>query len=144
MRPSLTAFRAFVAGLLLLVAVPALAQGVAPEEAWQKVITGQIEAFRHGDAPEAFALAGTGFQDTFPNAVTFFEVIIASGYAPIMLSKSHSFGAFQRTDDKGVAQVVKFVGPHQEIYEAVYQLVEEANGWRVQGVSLGKPAGIAV
>ena len=36
------------------------------------------------------------------------------------------------------------VAPSQEIYEAVYQLTEEEQGWRVQGVQLVKQAGLAV
>jgi Domain of unknown function (DUF4864) len=144
MRSFLSLCRVLVAGLVFLAVTPVLAEDASPEAAWQKVITGQIEAFRHGDAPEAFAYAGAGFQQTFPNAVVFFEAIIASGYAPIMESKSHTFGPFERTGQDGVAQVVKFVGPHQELYEAVYMLVEEADGWRVQGVSLGQPQGIGI
>jgi hypothetical protein len=42
-------------------------------------------------------------------------------------------------------QVVRFVGPDQGLYEALYQLVDEPDvGWRVQGVVLKKEAGIGV
>lgn len=111
---------------------------------WQEVITSQIQAFRDRDAPAAFSYAGIGFQANFPNAETFFVAIIQSGYAPIMDSLSHSFGEFKRVGETGVVQQVKFIGTDQQLYEAVYQLGEEAGGWRVQGVLLMEPNGIAI
>lgn len=111
---------------------------------WQEVITGQIQAFRDHDAPTAFSYAGLGFQATFPNAETFFVAIIQSGYAPIMDSSSHTFGAFKMIGDMGVVQQVRFVGNDQQLYDAVYQLTEESGGWRVQGVHLMQPIGLAV
>ncbi len=92
----------------------------------------------------AFGYAGAGFQTTFASAEAFFNAIIASGYAPIMESKSHSFGAFEMTSTIGVVQEVRFTGLDQGLYRAVYQLTKEPEGWRVQGVQLLKEAGIAV
>ena len=36
------------------------------------------------------------------------------------------------------------VGNDQSLYEAFYQLAEEKDGWRVQGVQLVKQAGMGV
>ena len=143
MHPMLSAFRLVAALLFLLPAAVASAQDTTPEP-WQDVITHQIEAFRHGDAVEAFSYAGASFQDSFPSAAAFFRTIVGSGYSPIMTSTSHSFGAYQRVAPDGVVQVVKFVGPHQELFEAIYELSEEETGWRVQGVMLGQPKGIGI
>lgn len=115
----------------------------APED-WQAAITGQIEAFRHRDAPAALSYAGASFQRTFPTPASFFEAIIASGYAPIMTSRSHSFGEYERIGKAGVLQVVMFVGPNLELYEAVYDLLLEAGGWRVQGVMLSAQMGVSI
>ncbi len=111
---------------------------------WQAVITSQIQAFRDHDAPVAFSYAGAGFQVSYPSAQAFFDAIITSGYAPIMESKSHSFGAYEMVGDKGVVQEVRFTGLDQSLYRAVYQLTEEETGWRVQGVQLIKEAGVAI
>lgn len=119
-------------------------EAAAPEAAWQTVISSQIQAFRDHDAPEAFSHAGIAFQITFPNAETFFVAIIQSGYAPIMESSSHSFGAFRRLGADGVTQSVTFVGHDQSLYDAVYELTEESGHWRVQGVRLMQPRGIAI
>lgn len=141
---------AAMAGLLLW-SVPSAAQPLdaqgseaADELPWQDVISSQIQAFRDKDAPAAFSYAGAGFQVTFQNAEVFFEAIVRSGYAPIMESRSHSFGGFQRIGDIGVVQEVRFVGKDQELYSAIYQLTEEEVGWRVQGVQLVRQAGVAI
>jgi hypothetical protein len=130
---------------LLLLALPAAAEEqAAPETPWQDVISSQIQAFRDHDAPAAFSYAGAGFQVTFPSAEVFFEAIVTSGYAPIMESTSHSFGRYQLLSARAVVQEVKFVGKDQELYGAVYQMSEEEDGWRVQGVQLFKQPGIAI
>ncbi len=146
-----TGLRLVLAGLLaafLTIGSPAQAQEQGAEavaiEPWQEVITSQIEAFRMKDAAAAFSYAGAGFQVTFPSAEAFFNAIVTAGYAPIMDSRSHSFGRFQKLGDKAVAQEVKFVGNDQSLYGAIYMLAEEANGWRVQGVQLAKQAGVGI
>lgn len=140
-------------GLARLIVVVTILFGAAPLAAqdtpvdpvsWQSVITSQIEAFRTGDAPEAFAYAGQSFQTGFPNAFVFFEAIIRSGYAPIMQSSSHSFGDYRMSDDLGVVQQVTLIGKDQKLYQALYQLKEETDGWRVQGVALQQAAGIGI
>lgn len=146
-----TGLRMLVAGVLaafLMLAMPAQAQDAGAAEAaiepWQSVITSQIEAFRAKDAAGAFQYAGSGFQVTFPTAEAFFSAIVGAGYAPIMESRSHSFGKFQKVGEKAVLQEVKLVGNDQSLYEAFYQLAEEKDGWRVQGVQLLKQAGMGV
>ena len=144
-----------VLGALLVAPLPAVApaagQGgiAAPPPAvvatpWQDVISSQIQAFRDGDAPAAFSYAGAGFQVTFPSAEVFFEAIVNSGYAPIMESRSHSFGIYQLIGEAGVVQEVRLVGKDQELYTAIYQLTQEEAGWRVQGVQLVRQAGVAI
>lgn len=136
-----------VVGLGLLAAPVGAQDEPAPtptETPWQDVITSQIQAFRDKDAPGAFMYAGAGFQTSFPSAEAFFNAIVTSGYAPIMESTAHSFGAFKLLGPSGVVQEVKLVGKNQERYGAVYQLTEEEAGWRVQGVQLFKEQGIAI
>jgi hypothetical protein len=139
-------------GMLVLLALapmmPASAQEATPQavvsEPWQEVITLQIEAFRTKDAPGAFTYAAEAFHAGFPSAEAFFVAIVGSGYAPIMESRSHSFGAFQKVSDTVVVQQVKFVGEDQGLYEAIYQLTAETAGWRVSGVQLVKQPGIGI
>lgn len=135
----------FVTALMLIgLAFPAWAQ--TDEAPWQATVTGQIEAFRAQDGAAALSFAGQGFRTQFEaQPDSFYAAIIASGYQPIVDSRSHSFGEFNKVSDTSVLQVVKFVGPDQGLYEALYQLADEpGEGWRVQGVALRKEAGIGI
>ena len=130
--------------MLMALALPAQAQ--TDEAPWQASVTGQIEAFRAGDGTAALTFAAESFRTQFdgkPEA--FIAAIAASGYSAIVQSRSHSFGEFNKVSDTSVLQVVKFVGPDQSLYEALYQLADEnGDGWRVQGVALRKEAGIGI
>jgi|GEM_PF-2513871 len=125
-------------------AAAAPATTVPDASAWQDVVSGQIEAFRKGDGAAALKLAGQAFRKSFSDPDVFLVSIVASGYGPIFTSVSHSFGSFSQPDDDTVMQIVHLVGPNQESYEAVYALGKEADGWRVQGVTLTKDEGVNV
>jgi hypothetical protein len=111
---------------------------------WQEVISGQIQAFREHDAATAFSYAGAPFQTSFPSAEVFFEAIVGSGYAPIMDSRSHTFGAYQMMGEGSVMQEVTLFGNDQSLYEAFYALDDEPDGWRVEGVILKKREGVGI
>ncbi|WEK05394.1 MAG: DUF4864 domain-containing protein [Candidatus Devosia phytovorans] len=129
--------------MVLGLCAPALAQEEMP---WQASVSGQIEAFRSGDGETALSFAGQAFRSQFDGQPEAFIVAIgAIGYTPIVESRSHGFGSFNRISDTMVMQVVKFVGRDQSLYEAIYQLADEpGEGWRVQGVVLRKEAGIGI
>lgn len=135
---------AMALGLMLLALVlPAQAQ--SEDTPWQATVSGQIEAFRAGDGVAALDYAGAGFKTQFTDPNDFIKAIAASGYGPIVASRSHSFGTFTKVSDTVVLQVVKFVGPDQSLYEALYQLANEPDvGWRVQGVVLRKEQGVGI
>jgi hypothetical protein len=156
-------FRVLVAALfpvLLIPAIPARAQdavpqalpapnAAAPEPAeelgWQTVITHQIDAFREGDALVALSFAAVAFHKQFDaQPMAFMAMIYNSGYSPIFLSRSHSFGQWQKLGEGTAMQVVRLVGPKQEVYEAIYQMIEEADGWRVAGVMLSPTKGTEI
>lgn len=131
--------------VLLLIGAPARAQeaDVSPV-GWQAVITGQIMAFRNHDAPAALHFAGAGFQQRFDDPSAFVLAILASGYAPIVESRSHSFGSYRMLTPDQVLQEVRFVDSKQGLYQAIYQVMRETAGWRIQGVQLVKTPGIGV
>ena len=135
-----------VIALAMLMLAPARAQAptTGDEAAWQQVISAQIEAFRSGDAPGAFSYAAAGFQLSFPDAETFYAVILGTGYAPIAQSSSHSFGRSEMVGETQVMQIVRLVGAEDGRFDALYQLVKEPEGWRVQGVQLQKSTAIDI
>jgi hypothetical protein len=128
-------------GLLLLV-MPAQAQDDPVADAWQTVITGQVEAFRMHDAPGALSFAASSFKESFPDPAMFEQAIRDWGYAAIMESRTHSFGPYQQVNETTVLQAVRFTGPDSILYEAIYQLNKEPEGWRVGGVQLMKTTGM--
>lgn len=118
------------------------AQGAA--EPWQASVDTQIAAFRSGDGPGALAMAGTAFQMAYDDGARFMADVERAGYGPIVQSRSHSFGVFREVAPGRVLQVVKLVGPDQSLYEALYQMAEEEDGWRVQGVVMRKTPGMGI
>ncbi len=74
----------------------------------------------------------------------FYAAIINMGYGAIATSRSHSFGEFQMLGGVGVLQQVNLIDADQALYLAIYQLVKEPAGWRVQGVQLVKTTGVGV
>ena len=133
---------AIIVGLMVLLS-PAVAQDDAP---WQATVTGQIEAFRAQDGAAALQFAGEAFRVQFdgqPEA--FYAAIIASGYEPIVRSRSHSFGEFKTMSAARVVQIVDFVGSDQGLYQALYERGDEpGEGWRVLGVGLRREAGVGI
>ena len=132
-----------LAFMLLALMLPAQAQ--TEEQAWQAVVSGQIEAFRAGDGEAALGFAGAGFRQQFSDPEVFLAAIVATGYGPIMGSRSHSFGPSTRLSETLVTQVVQLVGEDGSLYEAFYQMRHEPDiGWRVAGVVLRKQPGIGI
>lgn len=129
---------------LFLLIVPAQAQDKPPEAAWQDVITGQIEAFREHDSPAALSFAGATFKASFTDPEQFYIAIANMGYSPIMTSRGHTFGPYEMVEAGVVLQRVTLTGNDQSLYDAIYQLNLEPDGWRVGGVQLVKTPGMGV
>lgn len=138
--------RSILALMMMVMALTLPAAGQADGTPWQAVVDGQIAALQAQDGPAALGFASEGFRTQFAEQPEAFLIAVeASGYGPIVHSRSHSFGNFERVSDTVVAQVVKFVGSDQSLYEALYQLGEEPDeGWRVLGVALRKAPGIGI
>lgn len=132
-----------LAFMVLALVLPAQAQ--TEEQAWQSVVSGQIEAFRAGDGETALGFAGAGFRQRFSDPDEFLAAIVATGYGPIVESRSHSFGDFTQVSETLVMQVVHLVGGDRSLYEALYQMGNEPDvGWRVVGVMLRKEPGMGI
>ncbi len=111
---------------------------------WQASVTGQIEAFRHGDSAAALEFAAVAFRGIYDDPDRFYQDVMRSGYGPIVNSRSHSFGKFAKVSETLVLQVVRLVGPDQGLYEAMYQVGNEGGEWRIVGVALKREAGVGI
>lgn len=130
-----------------LLAGPAVGQS-APLEApgddaaaWQAVIHSQVQAFRDQDPATAFSYSAAQFHTQFKTPEDFFLAIVNAGYAPMMESRSESFGPYEMITPDTVYQDVTFSGEDQKFYEAIYRLTRESAGWRVESVVLGEAPG---
>ena len=135
-----------VAGLVVVLMLsPAFGQAEKAADApWQAAITGQLEALRAGNGAAALDFAGAEFKAAYPDPKLFYGSLASSGYEPLVHSRSHTFGAFTRIDDNTATQIVIVVGPDQHVYEALYQVGQEPDGWRIKGVVIRQQPAIAI
>jgi Domain of unknown function (DUF4864) len=124
-----------IAAIVAMVALGGRSALGEADFAWRQVIIEQVAALRAGDAAAAFALAGAGFHESYTDPARFVADIRQAGYGPLLDSHGLKFGKFERVDDV-VAQAISFIAPDQQIYEGLYTLKMEAEGWRVQGVTI--------
>ncbi len=124
--------------VLLIVGLQARAQGVvSPADGAEigRVITAQIEAFRHDDADAAFAFATPGIQEKFGDSAHFLAAV-KQAYPQVYRPRSFRF--LDRGTEAGrVTQRVEIVGPDGRLVTAVYDMSHEPDGkWRIDGCRL--------
>ena len=80
------------AAILLFAALPASAEGPTAEESanFQRIITGQIEAFKADDGAAAYSFAAPLIQQVFQQPETFLEMV-KKGYPQVYRQKSYRF-----------------------------------------------------
>ena len=129
----------FTVALGTCLAAHAAELGAADGAEIDRVITAQIEAFRHNDAAAAFALASPGIQAKFGDSTHFIDAV-RQAYPQVYRPRSFRFTTL--TDDDGrPRQHVEVVGPDGALVTAVYDLEHEADGsWRIAGCTLLKSA----
>jgi hypothetical protein len=120
--------------LLLLLAVPAWAQGSrpAPKEAMDPVMK-QLEAFRRGDFDVAYTFASAGIQEQFDRPA--FEEMVKGGYPEIAQSTSATIFSSALAPDGHAYVAVKVQGANGNNIEAYYELVLESGQWKINGVA---------
>lgn len=119
----------------LLVAGSAFAQTPAERQAIQGVITGQIDAFRHDDAPAAFGFASPDVHTKFGTAEVFMD-IVRRGYQPVYRPSSVTYGSAS-VEGEHIVQRVEVVGPDGRAYQALYYMIQGTDGmWRVDACVL--------
>ena len=109
---------------------------------FQRIITGQIEAFRADDGERAYGYAAPSIRRIFPNSSIFMQMV-KQGYRPVYRPQSFSF---EQTDTDPLgrpAQRVRIIGPDGKAYEALYSMERQPDGtWRIGGCSLLEVPGV--
>jgi len=107
------------------------------------VITEQLDAFAHDDAPRAFSLATTGIQAQFGTPQVFIDMV-RSAYPVVYRSKTVQFEKPALVDGE-VIQPVRMTDAEGRAFIAHYSMQRQANGsWRINGCQLARLPGLKV
>lgn len=117
---------------VLGIAIPARAQQDADAKAATDSILRQLEAFRRDDYEGAYGFGSEDIQQAFDRVA--FERMVRSGYPEIAHSSSAAVSGVDVTPDGHVRIRIKVKGANGNTVEAVYDMVRESAGWRVNGV----------
>ena len=137
-------FRSLLLALFLFGASTALlAAEVSREDALaiRAVITEQLDAFAHDDAPRAFSLATAGIQAQFGTPEMFMSMV-RSAYPVVHRPKTVQFEQPVVVEGR-IIQPVRMTDAAGRAFIALYPMQREANGsWRINGCQLAKLPGV--
>jgi hypothetical protein len=123
--------RRVLALVALLAVLPAAARGGNLDEAGALVLR-QIAALRSHDFAAAYGFASRELRRNFSRGE--FEWMLRRAHPEVA---SSTFASVVRTHESGgyVYVTVKIVGRNGQTVEALYEMVQEAGGWRVNALS---------
>lgn len=138
-KPAAFRFLALI-GLVLSLAVPALAQDLSPADrtAIRDVIQSQVDAFLRDDGASAFGLASPSIRGMFGTPEIFMDMV-RQGYQPVYRPKVFDFREIVTLHGQ-VTQKVHVVGPDGRPVTAFYPMTQLPDGtWRIDGCYLQAP-----
>ena len=127
---------------VLGVATPALAQSEADAKAAAQSIMQQLEAFRHDDYDTAYGFASAEIQLLFDRVA--FKRMVRTGYPEIARSSFAFVARAEVAEDGHVHVRMAIKGSNGNSVEALYDMVRETTGWRINGVVTRPNPGPAV
>jgi hypothetical protein len=127
-------------GLLALLAYPMSvpAQTVRDAEAreFQRIITGQLNAFNADDGAGAYAFAAPAIRRLFPSPEIFMSMV-KQGYPPIYRRQSYSFGQAGLDVTGAPIQRVTIIDMNGKAWIAIYTMERQPDGsWKIVGCRL--------
>jgi hypothetical protein len=127
-------------GLLLGLAVPALAQDLSPADrtAIRDIIQSQVEAFRRDDGDAAFGYASPSIRGMFGSSEIFMDMV-RQCYQPVYRPQEFDFREIVTLHGQ-ITQKVHVVGPDGRPVTAFYPMTQLPDGtWRIDGCYLQAP-----
>jgi hypothetical protein len=121
-----------VATLLALLALAPAASAQSVEKAASEPALRQLDAFRRNDYDAAYAFASAEIQRLFDRAA--FERMVRSAYPEIADSVRAHVAGVRQGPDGHIYLVVKIRGANGQQIEAMYDMVQEAGAWKINGV----------
>ena len=127
-------------GLLALLVYPASlsAQTVSDAEAreFQRIITGQLDAFNANDGAGAYGYAAPTIRRMFPTPEIFMSMVM-KGYPPIYRRQSYSFGRIGNEMGGAPTQHVTIIDLNGKVWTAFYAMERQPDGsWKIVGCQL--------
>ncbi len=107
----------------------------------QAVIDGQIEAFSENDFAQAFSFASPDIQGFFGSSERF-EAMVRGGYQMVIAPQEVRFLELRKVNGL-LWQKVLLRDTHGRLHVLDYQMIQQENGWRINGVSLLTPEAAA-
>jgi hypothetical protein len=130
---------ALVGALALLAALqPLRAQSVSDAEAaeFQRIITGQLNAFSADDGAATYGFAAPNIQRLFPTPEVFMSMV-QKGYAPVYRRQSYAFGRIGSEMGGQPTQHVTIIDANGKAWTALYAMQRQPDGsWKISGCSL--------
>jgi hypothetical protein len=130
---------------IFLLAAELRAQQVAPADAeqFQKIISGQITAFRADDGLAAYSYAAPAIKRIFPSPEIFMQMV-RQGYRPVYRPRRFEFGDVTEEIQGRPTQQVTIVDENGKTWSALYVFERQPDGsWKIIGCSLVQSAGEA-
>ncbi len=132
--------------LVLLFIAPAASLGGPISDTdraeFQRIISGQIEAFRADDGARAYSYAAPNIHQIFPTPDIFMQMV-KRGYQPVYRPQSFHFGQVGDDPLGRPSQRVTIVGPDGKTYEALYSMERQPDStWLIQGCTLLEVPGL--
>ncbi len=121
----------------------AAAQELSPADTheFQRIITGQIEAFRADDGPAAYGYAAPAIKKIFPSPEIFMEMV-RKGYRPVYRPQSFAFGNITEEMSGRPTQRVTIVDQAGKSWVALYAFEKQPDGsWKIIGCTLVESEG---
>lgn len=120
--------------VLMVLAVLAPLPARAQSDEIRGVISDQLAAFQNNDLATAFGFASPAIKDIFGDPRTFGRMV-RTGYPMIWRPAAVRFGGLQNVDGR-LLQTVFFTDREGRLFEAAYEMIETAEGWRINGVHI--------
>jgi hypothetical protein len=137
----------FVLILMMGWGAPALAQDTPPaaqveQLPLQDIIRQQLDAFNARDVDLAWSFASPMIQGLFGNPGNF-GVMVSEGYPMVWDNSAAKFLA-QREVDGRIYQQVMVQDTNGALHVLEYAMIQTAQGWKIDGVSLLPPPDVGV
>jgi hypothetical protein len=129
-------------GLLALLSLPLSAQTVSDAEAqeFQRIITGQLNAFNEDDGAGAYEFAAPAIRRLFPSPEIFMSMV-QRGYPPIYRRQSYTFGQID-TELGAPTQHVTIIDQSGKVWTALYAMERQPDGsWKIVACRLVEAPG---